>query len=324
MNRKFFLSFFKIGVNETNQRIDNFLFKKIKFLPKCKVYSLLRKGNIRVNKKRINYKYKLILNDVIRLPLIDINKKKSIYFIDKYNINILKNSIIYEDINLLIINKPYNIPVHSGKNLYINIIDIFKYLFKKSFQYIELIHRLDRNTSGILMLSKNISSLRLLHYLFKKKKIYKKYIALVHGYWPKSIKKVISLYKYHNFSLKNKKKKYLETSFEIKSYINNFTILYVYPKTGYKHQIRLHTSLQGHPIVFDNIYGNKKLDFNLYNFLGVHRMCLHFYYVSFYYYFKKNLFSIFAKLDQKMDFILKNIKFYILNKEKKIYGSTKK
>lgn len=177
MINKFFISFIKIDLNNINKRIDNFLFKNIKSLPKNKIYSLIRKGNIRINKKRISHKYKLKLNDIIRIPLINFKKKR--IYINNYIIEKFKKYIIYEDKYILIINKPYGISVHGGYNIILNIIDIYRNILNNN--YLELVHRIDKNTSGILIMSKNINYLRILNNYFKNKKIKKKYICLTHG-----------------------------------------------------------------------------------------------------------------------------------------------
>ncbi len=199
MINKFFISFIKIDINNINQRIDNFLFKKIKNLPKNKIYSLIRKGNIRINKKRVSYKYKLKFNDLIRIPLIKIEKKN--IYIDKYIIKIFKKYIIYEDKFILIINKPSGISVHKCNKFNLNIIDIFRFIIKND--NLELVHRIDKYTSGILILSKDLNTLRILCNYFKYKKIKKEYISLVHGIWPKKISKI------ENYIVKKKYIKYI-------------------------------------------------------------------------------------------------------------------
>ncbi len=302
MSKKFFLSFVNVTLYDINKRIDNFLFKKIKILSKSKIYSLLRKGNIRVNKKRVIYKYRLKKNDIIRIPLINFNNKKDIF----YNKNIiykLKKSIIYEDNYLLIINKPSGISVHSGENIKYNVIDIFKYIFFKN-KYIELVHRLDKYTSGILMLAKNKNILNYLHNDFIKNKINKKYLALVWGIWPNNIKKIDN---YVFLNIKKKKEKKCITYFSVIKYINNFTLLKIFPITGRKHQIRLHTSMYGYPIIFDNIYGNFKLNNYLNKIFSYNKLFLHSYYVKFFHPFLKKEIFKYISLNKKLLIIIKKL-----------------
>ncbi len=297
MVNSFFLNFIKIDCNNVDQRIDNFLFKKIKNLPKNKIYSLLRKGNIRVNKKRISYNYKLKINDIIRIPLINI--KKNIY-IDKYITNKFKNYIIYEDKYMIAINKPYGISVHGGSKINLNIIDIFRSIYIKN--NLELIHRIDKFTSGLLLISKNIWLLRFLHKNFKLNKIKKKYIALVYGIWPNYIKYIKNyIYKKRYFScISNNfnKGKLSKTLFYIKKYFKKYTLLDIIPSTGRNHQIRLHTSYLGYPIIGDNIYGNKKQNNNFFIKFNIKRLFLHSYSIYFFHPFLNKYIKLYANLDK--------------------------
>ncbi len=301
MIKKFFLSFITADVNSLNQRIDNFLFKKIKCLSRNKIYSLLRKGNIRINKKRVLPKYKLKIGDIIRIPLVDLDNYNKYIYISKRNILKFKNSIIYEDNFILVLNKPYGIAVHSGTGLNINVIDILRYGIYNH-KYLELIHRIDKNSSGILLLAKNREVLCKLQNNFKYNKIIKKYFILVHGFWPKNIK-IIKKSIYN----KKDKKKNSKTKFKILKYINNYTLLSVQTLTGRNHQIRLHTSYTGFPIVFDNIYGNKELDKLLFDKVKINRLFLHAYYISYIHpiFNIRNKFII--NLDKKLNLILKKI-----------------
>ncbi len=307
MKKKFFLNFVTIDNNSVNQRIDNFLFKKIKFLSKNKIYSLIRKGNIRINKKRVSHKYKLKLLDVIRLPLIKLNSLNKKIYISKNNILKFKNMIIYEDKFLLAFNKPYGICVHGGTKVNINIIDILRNEIYNN-HYLELIHRIDKNSSGILLIAKNRMVLCKLQQDFKNKNIIKKYFILVHGNWPKNIKLIknfISKKKYNKFFICNKK--FSQSNFKILKYINNYTLLSVQTLTGRNHQIRLHTSNLGFPIIFDNIYGNKCLDKILFSEIKIRRLFLHAYFISFYHPVLKIKKKICINLDKKLLLIINKI-----------------
>ncbi len=301
MKEKFFLNFITIDYYSINQRIDNFLFKKIKNISKCKIYILLRKGNIRVNKKRVLPKYKLKLNDVIRIPLINFNSPKYIY-VSKKNILKFKKIIIYEDKFLLIINKPYGISVHGGTGIHINIIDVFRNKIYNQ-KYLELIHRIDKHASGILLLAKNRTVLCKLQNDFKLNKIVKKYFILVHGIWPYTKKLV------ENFIfIKKGKKKFSRTIFKFLKYINNYTLLSVQSLTGRNHQIRLHAKYLGFPIIFDRLYGNKKLDKLLFSKIKINRLFLHAYYISYLHPISNIKLKICINLDKKLLLILKKIK----------------
>ncbi|CAL4322538.1 RluA family pseudouridine synthase [Buchnera aphidicola] len=252
-----------------DQRIDNFLIKKIKKFPKSVIYKMIRKGKIKINKKRIPPKYKLKIGDSIKIPSIRIEKKNNNFisnFDAKKNFT-LDGKILYEDKFLLIINKPSGIAVHGGTGLRFGIIENLRALYPL-YSYLELIHRIDRNTSGILMLAKKKSTLRDLHKQIREKKIKKQYLALVHGHWPKS-KLIISvpLIKKKNKNVKNpvfanEKGKLSETKFQVKKYYQNCSLMLITPKTGRTHQIRVHSAYAGHPIIFDKCYGKSELDKN--------------------------------------------------------------
>ncbi len=301
MIKKFFLSFITVDINSLNQRIDNFLFKKIRCLSKNKIYSLLRKGNIRINKKRILPKYKLKVGDIVRIPLINLNNCKKKIYISKKSILKFKSKVIYEDNFLLIINKPYGISVHSGTGLNINVIDILRYGIYNQ-KYLELVHRIDRNSSGILLLAKNKKVLCKLQNDFKFNKVIKKYFILVHGFWPQNIKIIRK-----NIYNKKNKKQMSQTKFKFIKCINNYSLLIVQTLTGRNHQIRLHTSCLGFPIIFDNIYGNKKLDRLLFSKIKIGRLFLHAYYISYWHPILNKKHKICINLDKKLNFILKKI-----------------
>ncbi len=300
MEKKFFLNFITIDHYSINQRIDNFLFKKIKNIPKCKIYILLRKGNIRVNKKRVLPKYKLKINDVIRIPLINLNLSKHIY-VSKKNILKFKKMIIYEDKFLLIINKSYGISVHGGTGIYINIIDVFRNKLYNQ-KYLELIHRIDKDASGILLLAKNRKVLCKLQNDFKFNRVVKKYFILVHGIWPNS-KKIVENFIF----IKKGKKKFSRTIFKFLKYINNYTLLSVQSLTGRNHQIRLHAKYLGFPIIFDRLYGNKKLDKLLFSRIKINRLFLHAYYISYFHPITSIKLKICINLDKTLLLILKKI-----------------
>ncbi|BGI51463.1 MAG: 23S rRNA pseudouridine(955/2504/2580) synthase RluC [Buchnera aphidicola (Ceratovacuna japonica)] len=271
----------KILVEEDSegQRIDNFFKKKFKNISKNAIYTMIRKGRIRINKKRIKAKRKLKINDIIRIPPIyKINKdiKKKIC-INSYK-NIIKKRILYEDKYLIIINKPKKIAVHGGSGINFGIIEIIRFMYPIE-KNLELVHRLDKETSGILLISKKRFVLRDLHKQIKNRTTKKIYTAVIHGCWPKKRKKVkLPLLKTKNIYGKRlvivkKNGKISETWFKIKKKYKKITIMQIRPITGRTHQIRVHTSKIGHPIVNDNRYGDRNLDkkININN----KNLCLH-------------------------------------------------
>ncbi|WP_343153284.1 RluA family pseudouridine synthase [Buchnera aphidicola (Mindarus keteleerifoliae)] len=258
-----------ISKNMIEQRIDNFLIKKIKKIPKSFIYKIIRKGKVKINEKKILPKYKLKIGDVIKIPSMKMEKKNenSISIEKMREIFNLKGKILYEDNFLLIINKPSGIAVHGGTGLRFGIIENLRLLYP-NYSYLELVHRIDKLTSGVLMIAKKRSTLRNLHKQIREKKIKKQYLALVHGHW-KKYKSIISvpLQKKKNKNVKNpvfvhKQGKISETKFQVKKYYKNCTLMIITPKTGRTHQIRVHSAHAGHPIIFDECYGKPELDKN--------------------------------------------------------------
>ncbi|NIH16596.1 MAG: RluA family pseudouridine synthase [Buchnera aphidicola (Periphyllus lyropictus)] len=260
------VSFIIIKKFSIKQRIDNFLINKFKNVPKSKLYNIIRKGRIRINKKRVKARYKLKIGDKIRIPPLKINyiKKKKISINTYLKKKILKN-ILYEDNLLMILNKPSGLSVHGGSGIDFGIIEILRILKPKN-KYLELIHRLDRYTSGILMIAKKKSSLRYFHEQFRNKLIKKTYISLVHGNFLLK-KKIVNNSLLKNNNVYKKKMVYIndqgkssKTLFKIKKNTILYSFLKIIPFTGRTHQIRVHSAYLGHPIIFDNRYGNNFLD----------------------------------------------------------------
>ncbi|MCR3755118.1 MAG: 23S rRNA pseudouridine(955/2504/2580) synthase [Candidatus Westeberhardia cardiocondylae] len=299
--------------DKIHQRIDNFLIRYLKNIPKNKIYCIIRNGKIRVNKKRIDHKYRLQYKDIIHIPLLEQKKTKKIKL--PKNINI-KKFILYEDDLLIILNKPSGIAVHGGSGLIYGIIEILRLSYIK-YSNLELVHRLDKETSGVLLISKKNYMLRELHSLLKDKKIKKNYFALVSGYWPSSIKevtvpllKVFSKSKKHVVKIDTKYGKYSKTTFKIIERFMKFaTLIKVVPITGRTHQIRVHTKYVGHPIICDNRYGNKDCNNIVKNF-GFNRLFLHAYSLSFKYPNSNKILSIKAPLDEELVKILKILRIY--------------
>ncbi|WP_367675657.1 RluA family pseudouridine synthase [Buchnera aphidicola] len=293
-----------------NQRIDNFIRSKFNTIPKNKLYKIIRIGYIKVNKKKIKPNYKLQLGDILHIPYFLVQKKNNNHIIlnEKIKKKIL-SSIIYEDKYLLIINKPSGIAVHGGSGLNFGIIESLR-LLKLNYKYLELIHRLDRNTSGILMLAKKKSSLTYLHQQFRNQIIKKKYIALVHGNWLK--KKIIVdqplIKKIHNgkkIVTVDKNGKDSKTIFTLKKNFFSNAMVTIEPKTGRTHQIRVHLAYIGYPIIFDHDYGNKLLDCEINKNYHSQHMLLHAVSVMFYHPYNNKKTYVYAPLEKRFKKYLK-------------------
>lgn len=262
-----------------NQRIDNYLINKLKGMPKTRIYRLLRKGEVRVNKKRVQPTYRLQEGDVVRLPPVYLDEKAANVPPSQTTTQLLAGRILYEDDNLLIINKPSGMSVHVGSTVRVGVIEAMRHMYPK-LPHLELVHRLDSETSGCLILAKKRRVLREMHELLREGKVSKIYWALTKGIWKRSELRVdLPLHK----DYKDGGKHVVEVNSEGKSALTVFSsiqkfdaasLMEVKLYTGRTHQIRVHASHQGHPIAQDDRYGD--LEFNKEaKRRGLKRMFLH-------------------------------------------------
>lgn len=179
-----------VSEDEAGQRIDNYLLAKLKGVPKSLIYRILRKGEVRVNKGRIKPEYKLQNGDVVRVPPVRVSEKNTAPISKNLNkVASLESHIIFEDDCLLVLNKPSGIAVHGGSGLNFGVIEALRALRPEA-RFLELVHRLDRDTSGILLVAKKRSALRNLHEQLRVKTVQKDYLALVRGQWQSHVKVV--------------------------------------------------------------------------------------------------------------------------------------
>ena len=256
----------KITVNKdySDQRLDNFLLNYLKGVPKSKIYSIIRKGEVRVNSSRKQVFYKIKENDLIRIPPLQIENKEDIKAPFEL-IDILRRSIIFEDDDCLVINKPFGIASHGGSGISFGLIEAIRN-FGPRYRDCKLVHRLDKNTSGCQLVSKNQGFLRKCNNLIREKKIIKKYIALVHGNWPENLN-LIENKLTKNISVSGERLvkvssdgKNSITKFKLLEKNNFFSKLSCNLVTGRTHQIRVHTSYSDFPIVGDHKYGDRHKD----------------------------------------------------------------
>jgi len=283
-----------INENQQGQRIDNFLFKHLKGVPKSHIYRILRKGSVRVNKKRVKPSYKLQLQDQIRLPPIRVaaktTAKPSIQLME-----LLQRCILYEDENLLIINKPSGLAVHSGSGINFGVIEIVRAM-RPAAKFIELVHRLDKETSGCLLLAKKSSILKELHLLLRAGKIKKIYVALLKGHWQGGSRKVdVPLLK-GQVSAKGKP---ALTEFKPKQKFSNATLMQIILHTGRTHQIRIHAAYLDCSVARDNKYGDKEFNKKMRK-LGLRRLFLHAAALRFYLPSAERLINVKADLDDDL------------------------
>ena len=298
-----------LEVNDDNdgRRLDNYLMSIYKEIPKSKIYSIIRKGEVRVNSGRVKPNTKISSGDLIRIPPY-LNEDRNG---PKHKINIslktlITNNIIFEDNNFIIINKPYGIAVHGGTKNKIGIIDVVRSIYDDS---IDLCHRIDKETSGCLVLSKNKKSNKWFNKLLLDKKIKKKYIAILKGHL-NSNKEIKSLI---NKSETSNKKSFISDDgkesvsiFIPKLKLNSSCLVEIEIFTGRTHQIRVQSNHIGHPVLNDNKYGD--IEFN--NQIApknIKRMALHSMLIEFYD-MENKLISIKAELDDSFLNLIEGLK----------------
>jgi 23S rRNA pseudouridine955/2504/2580 synthase len=276
-----------VDLSHVGQRLDNFLYQQLKGLPKSCLYRLIRKGVIRVNKKRVKPSYRLNHEDSIKIPELNLTQPVTkIPKIDKSFKTLLNNSIIFENEDLVVLNKPSGLAVHGGSHIQFGLAQFLKHLRPDC--SLELAHRLDKDTSGCLLFAKNTTTLKQLHHLFKTNQVKKYYLALVIGRWPSHLKKIdIAI---HKGKLRSGERmvcvdeygKSSITQFKSLRYFpkTNVTLIAALPQTGRTHQIRVHTQYAHHPIVGDQKYGDAIANGTLRK-LGCKHLCLHAQKISF-------------------------------------------
>ena len=275
------VSFVTIGEDHLGQRIDNFLITHLKGVPKSAVYKILRKGEVRVNKKRIKPVYKLQLNDVIRIPPIKVAEKEEIVPKKLDKVKQLEDAILFEDKYLMVINKPSGMAVHGGSGLSYGLIEALRVLRPEE-RSLELVHRLDRDTSGCLLISKRRSVLTDLHKQLREKTMEKNYWALVDGQWDSKTKNVTEGLRKNTLKsgervvrVDNTEGKPSHTRFRVLERYAECSLVQASPVTGRTHQIRVHTQCKGHPIACDDKYGVAEFDQYVNKLTGLNRLFLH-------------------------------------------------
>ena len=253
----------KVNSEISGQRLDNYLIKMLKGLPKSRIYRIIRKGEVRVNGKRCKPDVRLIPGDQVRVPPIKHLPARSSAV---GNFHAMESLIVYEDETLLVINKPEGMAVHGGSGISVGIIESLREIRPEG-NRLELVHRLDRGTSGCLMISKRRSYLRLLQNALRKPgQIKKHYLALVHGRWSEKLVTIDehlltkSIAGKERVTKVSRLGKYALTDFTLLESSEDMSIVKASPKTGRTHQIRVHARWARHPIAGDQRYGDEILD----------------------------------------------------------------
>jgi 23S rRNA pseudouridine955/2504/2580 synthase len=260
----------EVGDESASQRIDNFLLRHLKGVPKSHVYRVLRSGEVRVNSGRVKPEYRLQIGDKVRVPPVRMSEKKPVF------IRPLQLPVLFEDAALIIIDKPSGIAVHGGSGVSYGVIESLRAERPRE-KFLELAHRLDRDTSGLLMVAKKRSALVELHRMLREGEVDKRYLAVVKGAWKGEGREIrASLHKYVTGQGERRVAvredgQTAATRVKPLKVGTEFSSLELKLLTGRTHQIRVHLAHAGHPIVGDDKYG----DFDLNKALKTKRMLLH-------------------------------------------------
>ena len=273
------VQWYEITAENCGQRLDNFLITMLKGVPKTRIYRIIRKGEVRVNKGRIDNKYRLKEGDTVRIPPVRVAARDMKIDLQPTLKRYLEQDIIYEDDVLIVLNKPSGFAVHGGTGISSGVIEGLR-LLRPDDRFLELAHRLDKDTSGCLLVAKKRSTLRILHDHFRGDGVKKTYLALLVGQWDRKKQQINAPL------LKNTGKggervvkvsqagKYAETHFRRLQQYKNLTLVEASPITGRTHQIRVHAAWMGYPIVADERYGTESVNKELKK-KGYKRLFLH-------------------------------------------------
>lgn len=267
----------EVGRDQLGQRLDNYLFKVLKQVPRARVYRIIRKGEVRVNKKRTKPEYKLRMGDLIRIPPVYTESSEAPSIGDKW-LKLLEASILFENRHFMVIDKPAGVAVHSGSGVPFGVIDIIRRLRPDS--EIELVHRLDRDTSGCLMLAHHRQSLLSLQQAIKNDALVKVYSAVVKGVWDDSCRDITHRLK--KMQMPNGERRvYVDPEGQqahtrILEHSSNgqCSRLGIQLLSGRTHQIRVHCQAEGHEIVGDKKYGDRQFNQQMRK-QGLKRLMLH-------------------------------------------------
>lgn len=263
------------------QRIDNFLMTTLKGVPRSHVYQVLRTGQVRVNKGRVRQTYRLQIGDQVRVPPVTHGERpQGPVMVSEGMRERLEDAILYEDKGLIVLNKPATLAVHGGSGLSFGVIEALRAL-RPTAPFLELVHRLDRDTSGCLMVAKRRSTLRAVHALLRAERgVDKRYLALLAGRWAGN-ERAVDLPLAKNQLSSGERMVRVEddgkAAVSLFRPIERFataTLMEIRPLTGRTHQIRVHGAATGHPVAGDDKYGDEAFNRAMKN-QGLKRMFLH-------------------------------------------------
>jgi 23S rRNA pseudouridine955/2504/2580 synthase len=297
----------EVSEDVAEQRIDNYLLGKFSKLPKSLIYRWIRKGDLRVNKKRVKQTTRVNGGDIVRVPPFTLDDEQVEVKVSQSHLDFLKERVLYENDDYMIINKPSGMAVHGGSGVSSGLVERIRQLRPKA-RRVDLVHRLDKETSGCVILAKKHSSVVYFFDLFKERKVDKIYYAIVHGKWDRNFETI-------DLPLKRTEtkdgqrivkvdraegKKAITHILSVKDLNNDFSLLTIKLETGRTHQIRVHCKTMGHPIVGDKKYGAFEKDNKLLS-QGVDKLLLHAGKLEFFDEKQAKLISVEADLDDRFN-----------------------
>ncbi|MDH3712520.1 MAG: RluA family pseudouridine synthase [Gammaproteobacteria bacterium] len=259
-----------IDAERAGQRLDNYLLGQLKGVPRSLVYRLLRTGQVRVNGGRAKPAYRLQPGDAVRIPPVHTTTREPPRA-DPRRARELLDAVLYEDQDLLAINKPSGLAVHGGSRVRVGIVEILRAAGRPQ---LELVHRLDRETSGCLLLAKRRAALQHLHAELRAGAVRKEYLTLVAGQWRHPEIVDLPLRRHSGEQRASSAGKAAITNFEPFEFLADTTLTRVLLQTGRTHQIRVHAAARGHPVAGDTRYGDFAFNREMRG-LGLRRMFLH-------------------------------------------------
>lgn len=312
------VQFLEVEPDQAGQRIDNFLLGRLKGAPRSLVYRILRRGEVRVNKGRIKPHYRLQSGDTIRIPPVRLDQRQTPKP-GQRALAWITDSVLYEDQRLMVLNKPSGMAVHGGSGLSYGVIEALRALRPKA-PYLELVHRLDRDTSGCLVIAKRRSTLRTLHELLRTRQVDKRYLALVRGAWQGGTREIsVALQK----NVLRSGERRVKVSEQGKPALSILTPLAIGPiaslvaiklETGRTHQARVHSAYIGYPIVGDDKYGDDDFNKSMRTY-GARRLCLHARSIAFNLSDSDGYVKVTAPLDEEFNLILDKLDLQLENSE---------
>ena len=267
-----------IDADGAGQRIDNFLRSTLKGVPRSHIYRILRRGEVRVNRARIRQYYRLRGGDTVRIPPLRRAREAPEPLPAPRLLEMLERAIVYEDAELLALDKPAGVAVHGGSGLRLGVIEGLRCL-RPELRFLDLAHRLDRDTSGLLLAAKRRRTLSELHHAFRAGRVDKRYWVLVKGRFDRARIVDRPLAK----GVSRSGERVVEVSPEGRASMTDFlpvawgahcSLLEARPRTGRTHQIRVHAAAAGHPVGGDPRYGDRDFNRDLRS-AGLQRMFLH-------------------------------------------------